>query len=112
MTMQLRDKVVVVTGGAGGIGAAMCRRFAALGARGVVVADRDAAGAGRVAAECGASALAITADVAVEPEVRRLVEQAASVFGPIDLFCSNAGISAAGGVELPDAEWERVWNVN
>jgi NAD(P)-dependent dehydrogenase (short-subunit alcohol dehydrogenase family) len=110
--MQLRDKVIVVTGGASGIGAALCRRFAALGARGVVVADRDAAGAGRVAAECGESALAITADIAVEPEVVRLVEQATAACGPIDLFCSNAGISAAGGVELPDADWRRVWDVN
>jgi NAD(P)-dependent dehydrogenase (short-subunit alcohol dehydrogenase family) len=110
--MQLQDKVIVVTGGAGGIGAALCRRFAALGARGVVVADRDGAGAGRVAAECGQSALAITADVAVEHEVRHLVEQATAAYGPIDLFCSNAGISAAGGVELPDADWRRVWDVN
>jgi NAD(P)-dependent dehydrogenase (short-subunit alcohol dehydrogenase family) len=90
----------------------MCRRFAALGARGVVVADRDTAGAGRVAAQCGESALAVTADVAVEPEVWRLVEQATAAFGPIDLFCSNAGISAAGGIELPDDEWRRVWDVN
>jgi NAD(P)-dependent dehydrogenase (short-subunit alcohol dehydrogenase family) len=110
--MQLHDKVVVVTGGAGGIGAALCRRFAALRARGVVVADRDGAGAGRVAAECGQSALAITVDVAAEAEVRRLVEQAEAAYGPIDLFCSNAGISAAGGVELPDADWRRVWDVN
>ena len=108
--MQLRDKVIVVTGGAGGIGAALCRRFAAEGARGVVVADRDGDGARRVAAECGG--LSIEADVAAEPDMVRLVEQATTAYGPIDLFCSNAGISAAGGVELPDADWRRVWDVN
>ena len=108
--MQLCDKVIVVTGGAGGIGAALCRRFAAEGARSVVVADRDAEGARRVAAECGG--LAIAADVTSEPEVVALVEQATATYGPIDLFCSNAGIITAGGVELPDAQWQRIWDVN
>ena len=108
--MQLSDKVIVVTGGAGGIGAALCRRFAAEGARGVVVADRDADGARRVAAEIGG--LAVAADVAVEADVVRLVERATADFGPIDLFCSNAGIATDGGVERPDAEWQRIWDVN
>ena len=61
--MELRDKVVVVTGGASGIGRALCERFAAEGARGVVVADRDKEGAKKVAAQCGG--LAITTDVGV-----------------------------------------------
>ncbi len=108
--MRLRDKVIVVTGGAGGIGAAMCRRFAAEGARGVIVADRDADAARRVASECGG--LAITADVASEQAVAALVDQAIAACGPIDLFCSNAGIITAGGVDLPDAEWQRIWDVN
>jgi NAD(P)-dependent dehydrogenase (short-subunit alcohol dehydrogenase family) len=108
--MRLRDKVIVVTGGAGGIGAALCRRFAAEGARGVVVTDRNTEGARRVAAECGG--LAITADITAEPEVVSLVEQATAAYGPIDLFCSNAGIITAGGVELPDAQWQRIWDVN
>jgi NAD(P)-dependent dehydrogenase (short-subunit alcohol dehydrogenase family) len=108
--MQLCDKVIVVTGGASGIGAALCRRFAAEGARGVIVADHDAEGAHRVAAEC--SGRAIAADVTVERDVVALVEQATAACGPIDLFCSNAGIITAGGVELPDTEWQRVWDVN
>jgi NAD(P)-dependent dehydrogenase (short-subunit alcohol dehydrogenase family) len=110
--MQLCDKVIVVTGGASGIGAALCHRFAAEGARGVVVADRDAEGARRVAAGCSGRAVAVTADVAVESDMQRLVEQATTAYGPIDLFCSNAGSSATGGVELPDADWRRVWDVN
>jgi NAD(P)-dependent dehydrogenase (short-subunit alcohol dehydrogenase family) len=108
--MHIKDKVVVVTGGAGGIGRALCRRFAAEGARGVVVADRDEAGAGKVAAEVGG--LAVAADVAVEAEVQRLVERATAAYGPIDLFCSNAGIAVDGGVETPDADWQRVWQIN
>jgi NAD(P)-dependent dehydrogenase (short-subunit alcohol dehydrogenase family) len=108
--MRLLDKVVVVTGGASGIGAALCRRFAAEGARGVVVADRDADRARRVAAEVGG--LAVVADVAEEADVIRLVEQATAESGPIDLFCSNAGIAMAGGVEVPDTDWRRIWDVN
>lgn len=108
--MQLRDKVIVVTGGAAGIGAALCRRFAAEGARGVVVADRDAEGARRVAAEIGG--MAVEVDVASEAKVIRLVEQTTAHFGPIDLFCSNAGIATMGGVDASDADWQRTWDVN
>jgi NAD(P)-dependent dehydrogenase (short-subunit alcohol dehydrogenase family) len=110
MTMQLRDAVIVVTGGAAGIGAALCRRFAAEGARGVVVADRDEAGAQLVASEIGG--LAISADVSVEADVIRLVERATDRFGPIDLFCSNAGIATVGGVDATDEDWQRTWDVN
>ena len=108
--MQLRDAVIVVTGGAGGIGAALCRRFAAEGASGIVVADRDGEGARRLAAEIGG--LAVAADVADEADVIRLVERATERFGPIDLFCSNAGIATIGGVETPDEDWRRTWDVN
>jgi NAD(P)-dependent dehydrogenase (short-subunit alcohol dehydrogenase family) len=109
--MKLQDKVVVVTGGANGIGRALCRRFAAEGARGVVVADLDADGAAQVAKEIGG--LAVTTDVSVEADVIRLVERATAAYGPLDLFCSNAGIAGvAGGVEVPNADWQRIWEVN
>ncbi len=108
--MQLQDKVAVVTGGANGIGAALCRRFAAEGARGVVVADRDAAGAKQVADEIGG--LAVAGDVGREADVRRLVDAAVEKFGPIDLFCSNAGIATGGSVDAPDSEWQKIWDVN
>ena len=96
---------------ASGIGSALCRRFAAEGARGVVVADRNESAARAVAAEIGG--LAVCTDV----ERRRriwcsLVEQATAAFGPIDLFCSNAGIATEGGVEAADADWQRIWQVN
>jgi NAD(P)-dependent dehydrogenase (short-subunit alcohol dehydrogenase family) len=108
--MELRDKVVVVTGGASGIGRALCERFAALGARGVVVADREAEGAKVVAAQV--AGLAVTTDVGVADDLTRLVEEATAAFGPIDLFCSNAGIAIEGGVELPIDQWQQIWDVN
>ena len=104
--MQLRGKSVVVTGGGNGIGAALCRRFAALEARRIFVADLDASAAEKVARMVGA--VAVACDVTVEKQVQNLVAQA----GEIDLFCSNAGISVPGGVEVADADWERIWSVN
>jgi NAD(P)-dependent dehydrogenase (short-subunit alcohol dehydrogenase family) len=108
--MKLLGKVVVVTGGANGIGRALCRRFAAEGARAVVVADLQEAAGRQVAAEIGG--LAIVTDVGVETDLGRLVEQTTAAFGPIDLFCSNAGISIGGGVEASDASWQHIWQVN
>lgn len=108
--MQVREKVVVVTGGAHGIGQALCRRFAREGARGIVVADRDASGAALVAKEIGG--LAVPTDVSIEAEVKRLAQSATQAFGQIDLFCCNAGIAVDGGIEAPDDEWQRIWGIN
>lgn len=108
--MQVKDKIVVVTGGASGIGFALCRRFAQEGARGIVVADLDHDASRLVADQIGG--LAIAVDVAVESQVQSLVKQTNDVLGPIDLFCSNAGICITGGAEVPDAEWDRIWKVN
>jgi NAD(P)-dependent dehydrogenase (short-subunit alcohol dehydrogenase family) len=108
--MKLAGKVAVVTGGASGIGRALCRRFAIEGARGIVVADLDTAGAEQVAHETGG--LPVSADVGREPDIIRLVEQATSAYGAIDLFCSNAGIAIDGGVSVADFEWQRIWSIN
>jgi NAD(P)-dependent dehydrogenase (short-subunit alcohol dehydrogenase family) len=108
--MILTDAVVVVTGGANGIGRALCRRFAAEGAKSVVVADIDAVAAARVADEVSGEAIAT--DVSREADVARLVEDVTRRHGRIDLFCSNAGIAVHGGEETPDAEWLRCWEVN
>lgn len=108
--MRLTDKLVVVTGGGSGIGAAMARRFAREGARAVVVADLNGEAAESVASEIGG--LALQANVASELDVHRVIESTESRFGAIDLFCSNAGVTAAGGPELPDEAWQRVWSVN
>jgi NAD(P)-dependent dehydrogenase (short-subunit alcohol dehydrogenase family) len=108
--MNLSDKVVVVTGGASGIGRALARRFAEEGARGVIVADLDGDGAQDVADEIGG--LGVTCDVAVEAQVTDLVARAASAFGPIDLFCANAGVAVGTDETAPDAEWDLALAVN
>jgi NAD(P)-dependent dehydrogenase (short-subunit alcohol dehydrogenase family) len=108
--MRLKDKVVVVTGGANGIGRALCRRFAAEGAKAVVVADLDYPAAVRVADEIGG--LAVKTDVAVEIDVVNLVKQAVGAYGEIDLFCSNAGIAVDGGEEVDNRDWQRIWEIN
>jgi NAD(P)-dependent dehydrogenase (short-subunit alcohol dehydrogenase family) len=108
--MKLSGRVAVVTGGASGIGRALCRRFAAEGARGVVVADVVEAGAQAVAAET--RGLAVAADVSREADIMRLVERATAAYGAIDLFCSNAGIAMEGGAETPNGEWQRIWEIN
>jgi NAD(P)-dependent dehydrogenase (short-subunit alcohol dehydrogenase family) len=108
--MRVKDQVVVVTGGASGIGRALCRRFAADGARKVVVVDRDGDGAAAVAREIGGDSRRV--DVARESEIAELIEHTERVHGPIALFCSNAGIGVPGGAEAPDTEWQRIWEIN
>ncbi|HWP46291.1 MAG TPA: SDR family oxidoreductase [Candidatus Limnocylindrales bacterium] len=109
--MNLQNKVIIVTGGANGIGRALCRRFAAEGARGIVVADLDGEGATQVAGEI--NGLAVITDVSIEADIIRLVKRAVETYGPIDLFCSNAGIAgASGGIEVPNDAWQRIWEVN
>jgi len=108
--MQLADKVIVVTGGANGIGAALCRRFAAEGAKAVIIADIDDGAAQRVAAEIGG--LGVRTDVTRESDLQRLTGEVVARYGAIDLFCSNAGIAVDGGEETPDPEWQRCWDVN
>lgn len=110
--MDIRGRVVVVTGAGRGIGAAMCRQFAAAGAELVVVSDRDEEAAMSVASGLGTAGWAVRCDVAVESEVRGLVTQVLERVGRIDIFCSNAGITVKGGVEATNAEWQRMWDVN
>jgi NAD(P)-dependent dehydrogenase (short-subunit alcohol dehydrogenase family) len=108
--MEPRDQHVVITGGAGGIGGALARRFAAEGARGVVVADLDEAGASALAAEIGG--LGVYCDVGSQDSVEGLVARATERYGEIDLFCSNAGIGIPGGAEVSTDQWQKIWDVN
>jgi NAD(P)-dependent dehydrogenase (short-subunit alcohol dehydrogenase family) len=110
--MELRDRICVVTGGASGIGKAICQRFAAEGARAVIVVDRDADGAVAVAEAIGEQATALTADVTVEADIEAVVDRTEVDIGPIDLFASNAGILGYGGIEATDETWSLVWSVN
>jgi len=113
--MEIADQVAVVTGGASGIGRSIALALGDAGARGVVVADIDGPGAVKVAAEieaAGHPALAMSADMTQEADVRALVAAGEDVFGPVDLFFSNAGIIVAGGVEVADDAWQRIWAIN
>lgn len=108
--MQVQGKVVVVTGGGHGIGAALCRRFASEAARAVIVADIDQDAARKVAAEI--QGMSIACDVSREADVQALVHAATRAHGQIDLFCSNAGIFVPGGINAPDADWDRIFAIN
>jgi NAD(P)-dependent dehydrogenase (short-subunit alcohol dehydrogenase family) len=108
--MEVKDKVVVVTGAASGIGRALCHRFAREGARGIIAADVNGSGAQEVARDIGG--VAVRADVSVETDVRSVAARALAAYGSIDLFCSNAGIVVEGGAETIDSEWQKIWSVN
>jgi NAD(P)-dependent dehydrogenase (short-subunit alcohol dehydrogenase family) len=108
--MHLHDRVIVITGGGRGIGAALARRFAAEQPRGVVIGDLDGAAAATVAAEVGG--IGLQADVSDESGTLTLVEAARRAYGSVDLFCANAGIAFVGDTDLPDVEWDRMWRVN
>jgi NAD(P)-dependent dehydrogenase (short-subunit alcohol dehydrogenase family) len=110
--MELTDRVAVVTGGASGIGRALAHRFADAGARGVVVADLDSDGARAVAAAIGPRALAVECDVAVGAQVAELVARAEEAFGPVDLFCANAGVGVGTDLDTPPADWDLAFAVN
>jgi len=108
--MQLCDKVIIVTGGGHGIGRALCQRFAQERPRGMIVADLDAEAAESVAREVAGHA--IPGDVRNETHIQHLVAEADARWGGVDLFCSNAGATIKGGVETPDADWQRMWELH
>ncbi len=100
----LARQVVLVTGGAGAIGAATAQAFAARGAE-VAVLDRDGAAAKAVAARCGRSALALACDLTDPAAVRAAIGAVAAHFGGLDIVVSNAGAAWTGAIaELPDAD--------
>jgi NAD(P)-dependent dehydrogenase (short-subunit alcohol dehydrogenase family) len=110
--MELNGKVAVVTGAASGIGRAMAWRFADDGAQGVVVADLDGEGAEKVAAEIGDRAIAVACDVADDLQVEALITRAEEAFGPVDLFCANAGVAVGLGLGETIEEWDLAFGVN
>lgn len=108
--MLVKDKIVVVTGAGAGIGRALVERFVAEGASHVIGADISS-DLESVCNEIGAHA--ITADVSNEASLVALIDETESNYGPIDLFVANAGIGGLpGGAEVPDEEWQRVWDIN
>ena len=112
--MQIKGKVVVVTGAASGIGKALCERFVKEGAKAVVVTDINSEGVDATVRDINeqTKVLGITCDVADENEVEELVKKSLSAFGHIDLFCSNAGIFTPGGEDLSTDKWQTIWDIN
>jgi 3-oxoacyl-[acyl-carrier protein] reductase len=94
--MRLKDKVAIVTGAASGFGEGMAKRFAEEGAK-VVVADLNAKGAERVAAEIGEAAISVTTDVSLRSEFDEMVQVAMAAFGRIDIMVNNAGYTHRNG---------------
>jgi len=107
--MDVKDKVVVVTGGAQGIGLGLCTRFAQEGAH-VVLSDLDQDKCEQSAAPIGAYPVA--ANVGSEQDVEKLVAATIERFGRIDLFVSNAGIAVDGGIDTPTEGWHKIIDVN
>ena len=113
--MDLNGRHVVVTGAAGGIGAALAARFHAAGAN-VVLADLDGEGTGRLAATLEAarpgSALGVAADIGTEQGNIDLIAAAEAAFGPIDLFFANAGIGGGTLLDTPEEMWDAAFAIN
>ena len=108
--MEVAGKVIIVTGAASGIGRGLCLRFAKEGAKAIIAADVNEAGAKAVAREVKGEAVAC--DVRKEEDIIRLVKFAEEKFGGIDIFCSNAGIIVIGGYEVGNEAWQRIWEIN
>jgi NAD(P)-dependent dehydrogenase (short-subunit alcohol dehydrogenase family) len=109
--MDLADRNIVITGAGSGIGRALALRFATEQPRALVLADVNEEAVQAVAEEVGG--LAVRTDVSREDEIRALVERAREFGGPIDLFCSNAGIGGpGGGPEVSNEELQRTWEIN
>lgn len=114
-SMEILDRVVVVTGGGSGIGEALARAASGAGARHVVIADLSTDTAASVAASitaAGGSASAYTVNVANENEIVSLVNDTEDRFGPIDVFVSNAGYVTVAGLEDPNESIQKMWEVH
>ena len=108
--MELKDKIIVVTGAASGIGRAMAIRFKAEGAKQVVAVDINIDGAEATAELIGG--VAMSADVSKEEDIQRVIEATEETIGPIDLFCSNAGVGMAESINSANKEWQMSWDIN
>lgn len=113
--MNVQGKVAIVTGGGGGIGAALGRRLVESGAR-VVLADLQEEKVATVAEQLGAghpgSAIGLAADVSVTEDIERLIDAAQDAFGPVDLYAANAGVGGGIGLDVAEDQWSLALDVN
>ncbi|NND14682.1 MAG: SDR family oxidoreductase [Acidimicrobiia bacterium] len=107
--MEISGKVAFVTAAGSGIGEAISRSLAGEGAR-VAVADLDSDAAHRVAHDIEGKAL--TVDVADQAGLIAALDATSELLGPIDILVNNAGVAIGGGVEVPDSDWDRAWQIN
>lgn len=108
--MDIAGKTIVVTGAASGIGKEMAVRFSKDGAKLVVCSDLNGDGARETAKLIGGAGY--TTDVSKEEDIQKLIDTVEADHGPIDIFCSNAGIGFPGGAETPNDQWQKIWDVN
>ena len=108
--MQLKDKIVVITGAGSGIGRALAIKFNAEGAKQVVCVDINLDNAQETADMI--TGVAMACDVANEAQIKQVIDDTENNIGPIDLLCGNAGIGAGASEQSPDSEWQSIWEIN
>ena len=109
--MEIKNKRVVVTGAASGIGKALCEAFQKTEVQSIVCVDVNLDGAKETADSVGG--IVVQANVGQEPDIINVIEKANSLSGGIDIFCSNAGIGGVPGFfEVETSDWQNIWEVN
>ena len=109
--MEIKNKKVVVTGAASGIGKELCIAFQRHGAASICAVDVNLDGAQETAQQI--SGMSLFANVAKEEDIKNVVEETTKEFGGIDIFCSNAGIGGLPGFfESETTDWQKIWEIN
>ena len=109
--MEVENKRVIITGSANGIGSSLSRAFKKRNVESMILVDLDELNNTKLSNEVGG--IPYKADVGSEDDIIKLVEFAKQEMGGIDIFCSNAGISGAGGLlNTSNEDWSNIWNVN
>ncbi len=109
--MEVENKRVIITGSANGIGSSLSRAFKDRNVESMILVDLDEINNTKLSNEVGG--IPYKADVGSEDDIIKLVEFAKQEMGGIDIFCSNAGISGAGGLlNTSNEDWSNIWNVN